>query len=86
MSAQYMVSNKYDVWLEDTGEEIYTRKNVDCTEDGQELWNGCWVRIRNGYIYIYNGNNKILYGNEVRLFYNGYYRVMRAGNYYLFTP
>lgn len=41
MSAQYMVSNKYDVWLEDTGEEIYTRKNVDCTEDGQELWNGC---------------------------------------------
>ena len=86
MSAQYMVSNKYDVWLEDTGEEIYTRKNVDCTEDGQELWNSCWVRIRNGYIYIYNGNNKILYGNEVRLFYNGYYRVMRAGNYYLFTP
>ena len=31
MSAQYMVSNKYDVWLEDTGEELYTRKNVDCT-------------------------------------------------------
>ncbi len=31
MSAQYMVSNKYDVWFEDTGEEINTRKNVDCT-------------------------------------------------------
>lgn len=52
MSAQYMVSNKYDVWLEDTGEEIYTRKNVDCTEDGQELWNSCWVRIRNGRVYL----------------------------------
>lgn len=52
MSAQYMVSNKYDVWLEDTGEEIYTRKNVDCTEDGQELWNSCWVRIRNRRVYL----------------------------------
>ena len=85
MSAQHRASRKYHVWFEDTPNELYTRNMVNCQEEGQELWNGCWVRVRNGYIYIYNGDEKILYGDEVSLFYNGYYRVKRAGNYYLFT-
>ena len=83
MDAQYAVSDNYQVWFEDYAEEVVTRKAVDCSEHGQDLWNGCWVKISNGYVYIYNGRDKILYGDEVNLLYNGYYRVKRSGTWYL---
>ena len=86
MDAQYAVSDNYQVWFEDYAEEVVIRKAVDCSEHGQDLWNGCWVKISNGYVYIYDGSSKVLYGNEVNLLYNGYYRVKRNNTWYLFTP
>lgn len=31
MQAQYVVSDKYDLWFEDSGYEVTTRKSVPCT-------------------------------------------------------
>lgn len=84
--AQYVVSDKYDLWFEDTGHEITTRKSVWCEEDYQDLWNGCYVRIRSGRVYIYQSGSSILYGDEINLLYNGYYRVKRSGTWYLADP
>ncbi|MBP5636617.1 MAG: hypothetical protein J6X25_03760 [Bacteroidales bacterium] len=86
MSAQYLVSDKYDLWFEDTGNEITTRKPVSCTDNYQDLWNGCYVRTIGRTIYIYNEGSSILYGDEINLLYNGYYRVRRSGNWYLADP
>ena len=44
MSAQYVVSDKYRLWFEDSGHEVTTRKAVWCTEDYQDLWNSYHVR------------------------------------------
>ena len=44
MQAQYVVSDKYDLWFEDTGYEVTTRKPVLCTDNYQDLWNGCYVK------------------------------------------
>ena len=83
---QYVVSDKYDLWFEDSGNEVTTRKPEFCTEDYQDLRNGCTVRIRNGRVYIYSGGYSILYGDEINLLYNGYYRVKRNGTWYLCDP
>lgn len=86
MSAQYVVSDKYDVWFEDTDYSIVTRKPQWCTEDYQDLWNGCYVRVIGSRIYIYDNGSSILYGDEINLLYNGYYRVKRSGTWYLCDP
>jgi len=86
MSAQYVVSDKYDLWFEDSGNEITTRKPEWCTEDYQDLRNGCTVRISSGRVYIYSNGSSILYGDEINLLYNGYYRVKRSGTWYLADP
>ncbi|MBO4635148.1 MAG: hypothetical protein J5669_07230 [Bacteroidales bacterium] len=86
MSAQYLVSDKYDLWFEDTGYEVTTRKPEYCTEDYQDLRNGCTVRINSRRIYIYSNGYSILYGDEINLLYNGYYRVKRSGTWYLADP
>ena len=83
LCAQYVVSDKYDLWFEDSGYELTTRKAVFCVEDYQDLWNGCHVRIKSGRIYIYRGGSSILYGDEINLLYNGYYRVKRSNTWYL---
>lgn len=83
MQAQYVVSDKYDLWFEDTGNEITTRKSVPCTDNYQDLWNGCYVKNSGNRIYIYRGSYSILYGDEIELLYNGYYRVKRSNTWYL---
>lgn len=86
MFGQYVVSDNYNLWFEDSGNEVITRKPVYCTEDYQDLWNGCTVRIFNGRPKIYRDGYSILYGDEINLLYNGYYRVRRSGTWYLMDP
>lgn len=81
--AQYVVSDKYDLWFEDSGYEVTTRKSVACYENYQDLWNGCTVRLSGSKTYIYRGGSSILYGDQINLLYNGYYRVKRSGTWYL---
>lgn len=84
--AQYVVSDKYDLWFEDSDHEVTTRKSVRCDENFQDLWNGCYVKISGRTVYIYRDGSSILYGNEINLLYNGYYRVNRHGTWYLMDP
>ena len=86
MNAQYIVSDKYDLWFEDSGNEVTTRKPEWCTENYQDLRNGCTVRINSNRVYIYYNGNSFLYGDEINLLYNGYYRVKRSGTWYLADP
>lgn len=86
MRAQYVVSDKYDLWFEDSNNEITTRKPEHCTENYQDLRNGCQVRISGRRVYIYENGYSILYGDEINLLYNGYYRVKRSGTWYLCDP
>lgn len=83
MQAQYVVSDKYDLWFEDTGYEVTTRKSVSCEDNYQDLWNGCYVKTSGSRIYIYRGGSSILYGDEINLLYNGYYRVRRGNTWYI---
>ena len=83
MQAQYVVSDKYDLWFEDTDHEVTTRKAEFCTEHYQDLRNGCQVRLSGRTVYIYRNGSSILYGDEINLLYNGYYRVRRGNTWYL---
>lgn len=83
MQAQYVVSDRYDLWFEDSGYEVTTRKSVACVDNYQDLWNGCYVRTSGRTIYVYRNGSSILYGDEINLLYNGYYRVRRSGTWYL---
>lgn len=83
MQAQYVVSDRYDLWFEDSGYEVTTRKSVACTDNYQDLWNGCYVRTSGRTIYVYRNGSSILYGDEINLLYNGYYRVRRSSTWYL---
>ena len=83
MQAQYVVSDKYDLWFEDTGHEVTTRKSIQCTDNYQDLWNGCYVKTSGRTIYIYRDGYSILYGDEINLLSNGYYRVRRGNTWYL---
>ena len=83
MSAQYVVSDKYDLWFEDTDYEMTTRKPEYCTEHYQDLRNGCQVRLSGKKVYIYRNGYSILYGDEINVLYNGYYRVRRGSTWYL---
>jgi len=84
MSAQYVVSDKYRLWFEDSGHEVTTRKAVWCTEDYQDLWNGYHVRLYNGRIHVKNGSSTVVYGDEIALLYNGCYKVRQGSTWYLF--
>ena len=83
MQAQYVVNDRYDLWFEDSGHDVTTRKSVACTDNYQDLWNGCYVKTSGSRIYIYRNNSSILYGDEINLMYNGYYRVRRGKTWYL---
>ena len=65
MQAQYVVSDKYNLWFEGTDNEVTTRKTVWCEEDYQDLWNGCYVRLTNGRVYVKSGSSTIVYGDEI---------------------
>ena len=83
LNAQYVVSDRYDLWFEDSGHEVTTRKSILCSEDYQDLWNGCYVKTSGRTIYVYRGGSSILYGEQINLLYNGYYRVRRGNTWYL---
>lgn len=83
LHAQYVVSDKYDLWFEDTGHEVTTLKAVGCNEDYQDLWNGRYVRLSGRRTYVYRNGYSILYGDEISLLYNGYYKVRRSGTWYI---
>ena len=84
MSAQYVYNSNYDVWFEGTNSEMTTRKAVWCTEDYQDLWNGCYVKLTNGKVYVKDGSSTVLYGDEVALLYNGCYKAKQGNMWYLF--
>ena len=84
MQAQYVYNNNYNVWFEGTDSEIYTRKTVWCEEDYQDLWNGCYVRLTNGKVYVKEGYSTVVYGDEIGLMYNGYYTVRHGNTWYLY--
>ena len=84
MQAQYAVSDRYNLWFEGTDNEVTTRKTVWCEEDYQDLWNGCYVKIVNGRVYVKNGSSTVVYGDEIGLMYNGYYTVKKGKTWYLY--
>lgn len=84
MSAQYTYNSSYDVWFEGTDDEMTTRKAVACDEDYKDLWNGCYVRLTNGRVYVKDGYSTVVYGDEIRLLYNGYYKVRFDKTWYLY--
>lgn len=84
MNAQYVYNSNYDVWFEGTSTETYTRKIMWAEEDYQDLWNGCYVRLINGKVYVKNGSSTVLYGDQVGLLYNGCYKVKQGTTWYLF--
>lgn len=83
---QYVVSDKYNLWFEDSDNELTTRKAEYCTDDYQDLRNGCTVRLIGRTVYIKRDGYTILYGDEINLLYNGYYRVRRGSTWYLADP
>ena len=84
MNAQYVYNSNYDVWFEGTSTETYTRKIMWAEEDYQDLWNGCYVRLINGKVYVKNGSSTVLYGDQVGLLYNGCYKVKQGSMWYVF--
>ena len=82
MQAQYVVSDKYDLWFEDTGHEVTTRKSVDCTDNYQDLWNGCYVKTSGSRIYIYRNNSSGIYGKHIYYFPFGYVTLQRGSGYW----
>lgn len=84
MQAQYAYNSNYRVWFEGTDSEMATRKTVWCEEDYQDLWNGCYVRLTNGRIYVKDGSSTVVYGDEIGLLYNGCYTVKYGNTWYLY--
>ena len=84
MQAQYSYNSNYEVWFEGTDSEMATRKTVWCEEDYQDLWNGCYVRLTNGKVYVKDGYSTVVYGDEIGLMYNGYYTVRNGNMWYLY--
>ena len=84
LQAQYAYNSNYRVWFEGTDSEMATRKTVWCEEDYQDLWNGCYVRLTNGRVYVKNGSSTVVYGDEIGLLYNGCYTVKYGNTWYLY--
>ena len=82
--AQYAYNDHYKVWFEGTDSEMATRKTVWCTENYQDLWNGCYVRVTNGRVYVKDGSSTVVYGDEIGLLYNGCYKVRNGNTWYLY--
>ena len=81
MQAQYVVSDKYDLWFEDTGHEVTTRKSVRCTDNYQDLWNGCFLIKQGTYWYAVDRDGDKLdgvYGDQVILLNNGRWKCIRG--------
>lgn len=62
-------------------------REVHCTGDWQELWNGCHVRLRFDKVYIYTpSGDRVLSGDAVVLLPNGYYNVKKGEYWRIYDP
>ena len=86
LQAQYSVAPGYRQWFDD--EHAYVmRQAVDCNEDGQDLWNGCYVRIQGDEVHVYGATRYgSIRGHKVWLFASGCWCVRRGGTEYLYSP
>ncbi len=61
------------------------RREVPCTQEWQELWNGCHVRLLLDQIYVYDDrDDRIVGGDEVYLLPNGNYKVLKGGFWHIY--
>ena len=67
----------------DYDHRVVIRSTVSCDTEAQDLWNGDYVRLYGGYVYIYRGGTKITYGDKIWLIHTGDYIVERGGHEYL---
>lgn len=81
--AQTYREDGYDFFY-DYEHRIVRRSIVACTYDNQDLWNGDYVRIINGSVYIYRNGYRILYGSSIWLTHTGHYIVERGNYQYLY--
>lgn len=70
----------------DYDHRVVVRSTVVCDTEGQDLWNGDYVRLNGGWVYIYRGRDKVTYGDKVWLIHTGDYIVSRGGWEYLIGP
>lgn len=70
----YYVPNGYNGYY-DYDHRVIERKVVKCTENYQDLWNGCYVKVNGNYSYVYDGSDRILYGTDIWLMPSGWYVV-----------
>ena len=61
------------------------RSEIHCTHDWQELWNGCHVRLKVGRVYVYDRNDRVLWGDEIILLPNGCYKVRNGSFWHVYT-
>lgn len=70
-------------YLYDYDHRVVVRACTPCTEDYQSLWNGDYVRLLGGNVFIYRDGRQVTYGKKVWLEQTGYYTVKRGDYYYL---
>ena len=62
------------------------RLEVPCIHDWQELWNGCYVRVKiSGVAVLDRRDRKIVHGEEVYLLQNGDYKVWNGRFWRVYT-
>ena len=82
-NAQVFHEDGYSYYF-DYDHRLVIRSTVICDTEGQDLWNGDYVRLSGNYVYIYRGRTKITYGENIWLIHTGDYIVARSGWEYLF--
>lgn len=82
-NAQVFHEDGYSYFF-DYDHRVVIRSSVSCDTEGQDLWNGDYVRLSGNYVYIYRGRTKITYGENIWLIHTGDYIVARSGWEYLF--
>lgn len=83
MQAQTYGEPGYE-FLYDYDHRVVIRSTVECKEEYQGLWNGDYVRLKSGHVYIYRNGQSLLLGDKVRLEHTGQYVVDRGGRLYLY--
>ena len=82
LSAQYVVSDKYDLWFEDTNNEMTTRKlDTYSYENPAMSGNGCFCVKQGSYWYaVDQDGDKIsgVYGDDIFLLNNGTWKCIRG--------
>ena len=61
----------------------FRHSEIRCTRDRQDLWNGCHVRMKVGRVYVYDRDDRLLWGDEVVLLPNGCYKVRNGSFWYV---